>query len=312
MPDMSKTVLTKFLYFTDSQIRVKTPESRTDDNFLHVILDKLRQIFDYAIKINASAVICGGDIGDFPVWAKEAEIEFIELLSMYPEFRFFVVPGNHDMPGKHITNLKHTSLNMFNSINLLNVIASDSIKYVHGTSRNLRLSGYEYGNNKYINNDINADIMVIHDTVGIGESPYWKNIDEIDIPNCKLALFGDVHSGFELTKLKSGCVAVNPGSLTRMSLKQTHQPKFLEIVWYTDDTFDIVEHNVNCAHNPFKIKEDNTDKIIDLATKFSEVKKLFKERKSETSEEKITRIGYELSYTSKSIDKAIQELRNVR
>lgn len=71
-------------------------------------------------------------------------------------------------------------------------------------------------------------IAIVHATVGMGESPYWINVQNLDFPDYDMVVFGDVHEPFEWT-CPSGCVCINPGCLIPRNINEQHEPKVLVI-----------------------------------------------------------------------------------
>lgn len=87
--------MAKLLYFTDSQIRGKSPENRIDDFYSSIVL-KFKEVFKIAKKEKCDYIICGGDLFDSPIISLSIVDELIEIINK-SKIPFYTVVGNHDM-----------------------------------------------------------------------------------------------------------------------------------------------------------------------------------------------------------------------
>lgn len=306
---MSKTVVAKFLHFTDSHIKCNAPSSRTDKHYLDTILNKFYQLFDFAQDNGVHHILCSGDLGDLAVWSKTAEIEFAGLLRENSNIRLFTTIGNHDAVGKNSDNYLTGTIGLLETVDLLDVVTwRHPVKFQF-----VDLVALEFGNpilkrdNPYFLERENFTIALVHDTVGPNKSPYWKDIHDIDIINCDLALYGDVHCGFGPITLPSGCVAINPGSFVRTSSSQTHHPAFLHITVYSDKTFDCERIPLDIKEDVFKPMKEKTP--TNVSETFIRIQEEFSKLQFQTPEEKIRKVGADENFSQESIDLVINNMR---
>ena len=92
----------KFIYFSDSHIKGKTPRYRTGDYFQD-IKAKIIEVLKLAVDYNCDTIFCGGDLFDSPLVSLNICDEIIDLIEDCG-IDFYCVTGNHDEIG-HNPNL---------------------------------------------------------------------------------------------------------------------------------------------------------------------------------------------------------------
>lgn len=232
----------RFIYFTDSHISSKNPNSRTDD-YVESIIKKLSEIVYVANSTNVDYIICGGDLFHSPTPTPNSvmvanKVSQIFLKSKAP---IYVVPGNHDQYGYNNQTLDKTLLGIYIANKVVNVLDRENPLLLNINGNTVAIEGQEYkiGIDKYKNEDflcnIKADynILVSHAMVSdsLVSNYYKKNeVDHIDLndikTNANLILTGHEHNGYKAKEINN-TIFVNPGSLSRTDRSLKHDPSYL-------------------------------------------------------------------------------------
>lgn len=304
----------KFIHITDIHLRAKTPRSRNDSDFLSTIIGKLEYVFSYAQKIHADAILCSGDVGDIPIWSPRVQIEFIQLLKKYKHIPFVTTIGNHDVTGSATETIDNSTLGVLQEAGVLHIVnngyrknwsnytigSSDGQTHarIYGCGFNAPITNTLLDGVDITNNSDGFTIALIHATVGPEDAMgRWKCIDNQNIHgNIDLALFGDVHCGFEATELKSGTIAYSPGSLVRLTKSESDNLVLFGLIEINDDyEFTIVDVEIPSSDDCFN--EDNDDSYDDLAGQYKEIRMSSLEDKRESLKDKVFRVCADLQYS---------------
>lgn len=219
----------KFAYFTDSHIRAKTPSARNDKSFLATTMAKLRYVFTWCRNNDIKTVLCAGDLGDSPNWGQNAILEFIKLRNEFYEIQMIVVPGNHDVYSEEVGLYSDYALGLFEEAQVLRVLYGGQHTMI---DEDLAVYGFGYGElvtdelleGRFLPHADHKSIALVHATIGPGDTFGWKAIEKQNIKGFNLALFGDVHCGFDPFKFKSGSVAYSCGALVRLTKPEKTRP----------------------------------------------------------------------------------------
>lgn len=133
----------KFVFITDSHVKVRGPASRTD-NMAEAVLRKYREVGEVAKKIGATAVLHGGDLFDGPRVADSLKGDLGKTILSWP-CPLYVVPGNHDLFGYAISSLQNTSLGLLFKHGIAKPLtrAGGPVTFTEG-SVSVAITGQEY------------------------------------------------------------------------------------------------------------------------------------------------------------------------
>jgi len=199
-------ILTADIHLTEN-----TPISRID-NYVEAQDRKLDFLKQLEAKYDCP-IIDAGDIFDY--W-KASPWLISRAYKKLPN-SMYTIPGNHDLPEHSMQQYEKSALHVLEvalSVRRLTKQPYDTHSFT--------IAGFAYGEKL---EDVDADIVVIHDLVYEG-SPPWPNAvgyqpkDLFDIfTKPRLILVGHYHMAL-VAKSKDGRLLVNPGSMMRMTITQ--------------------------------------------------------------------------------------------
>lgn len=246
---MSKQNTERIVYITDLHLRLTTPSSRKD-NYLQQSTKVLKWIIRFAEKINATAIVHGGDIGDSWDW-KISLIKHVSDLLRSTRIPFYSVIGNHDLPGKNYDELPNTAISLLADNGLIKIISPDLNNLVPTKIGKFDLYGFHADHprtEQLLAGKINIpkskksiSIAVVHAAIGAEDTPYCRGVQSLFIPDFDFACFGDIHTGWSGFESLSGCVMLNPGSTCKLKKSDIGRTPRLVVI---DSNKQFVERNL--------------------------------------------------------------------
>ena len=100
----------KLIFIGDLHIRGSNPRNRIDD-YKEAAKEKLREVFELAEAVEATAIICPGDVFNQPVVSIAVLLEFARLFQESPVPIYSTI-GNHDVFGYNLDTFERTSLKL--------------------------------------------------------------------------------------------------------------------------------------------------------------------------------------------------------
>ena len=199
-------ILTADIHLTET-----TPISRTD-NYVEAQDRKLAFLKQLETQYDCP-VIDAGDIFDY--WKASPWLIARAYKNLPSEI--YTIPGNHDLPEHSMQQYEKSALHVLEV-----ALAIRRLSKTPYDRRDFTIAGVAYGEKL---EDVNADIVVIHDLVYEGNPP-WPNAvgyqpkDLFKIfTKPRLILTGHYHMAL-VAKSKDGRLVVNPGSMMRMTIVQ--------------------------------------------------------------------------------------------
>mgnify|MGYP001164223815 FL=1 len=199
-------ILTADIHLTET-----TPISRTD-NYVEAQDRKLAFLKQLETQYDCP-VIDAGDIFDY--WKASPWLIARAYKNLPSEI--YTIPGNHDLPEHSMQQYEKSALHVLEV-----ALAIRRLSKTPYDRRDFTIAGFAYGEKL---EDVNADIVVIHDLVYEGNPP-WPNAvgyqpkDLFKIfTKPRLILTGHYHMAL-VAKSKDGRLVVNPGSMMRMTIVQ--------------------------------------------------------------------------------------------
>ena len=286
----------RIIWRTDVHLGDKTPVRRTGC-WTEDVLKKLSWIGEKASKINADAVLDGGDFFDvkFPTKNSHALVrKAFEVHKKYP-CPIYALVGNHDVKYGDIEYLPEQPLGvLFSSEVFLQfgdeqeiIIEKEGVKVrivgipYHGVEYDFdRLSNLKKKDEDYLlvachllaRKGKTGSMFENEDIVGYD---FLNTISEVDV-----WFFGHWHKDQGITKLKNGSQVVNVGSLTRGALHLddlNREPCIVEVVANPKE-IKCVRHNVPVleAEFAFKIEDalrekEDSDRMVDIVEKMKSI-----------------------------------------
>lgn len=310
---------TTFVTFTDPHIRMKTPQSRTDTNWLEQCLGQVEAVFALANREKARAVLCSGDLGDSPAWSDLAVGGLYDILNNYKHIPFITTVGQHDVRGHRIQDWQQSSLGLLSKLTgLVRVLEGGQ-----AISINRKIEIYGFGFNQFETQafldgrfefpvDDKFRIALVHASVGAEETMGWKGIGNQNIRGCQIVSFGDIHEGFDLYEFPSGSVAYSTGSLVRTSLSDVGRVPLAAILRVEDDnSFEIEFHEIPDGDDKVVFfTKDSVQAAGDTAEQFKSMVHLAREHQDESPVKRLQRVGEAGGYTPKQISMVVDRLES--
>lgn len=218
-----------FIYFTDVHFRLGSPVSRTDGEMLDVVSKKFEFLSQFTPKY---AWLCGGDMGHSAIWNSRLIVRVSEILRILPrasETGELVVStvGNHDVVANGMSSLPYTGLYVLQSLGCVRLLYSG--EYIDfGDWRVFGYADNEKTTDDFIFEGVSPDtggkrsIALVHASVGKEDSFGCVGVKNLNIGKVDIALFGDIHEGFEPTEV-NGTLCANPGALYRSSFSERNR-----------------------------------------------------------------------------------------
>lgn len=215
----------------DLHLRPDKPACRAEsqEDWISLQMDKLSYILNFAYEHDADVVIAGDICHRATGWPSWMFSRVINTLSNW-NINVYGIPGQHDLPYHQLSQLYRSNLGV--------LIEAALIEYLRNSADNLAsitYNGFPWGVS--INEGTPAQkiavahMMVLKDR----DSELWPGqIKETGagtaeallrkFPQYKLIVTGDNHQPFAVQF--RGRWLVNPGSMTRQRITETHQPGF--------------------------------------------------------------------------------------
>lgn len=157
---------------------------------LQELLNAFKQMCDYAMNNNIEEIIIGGDINHKKnvVYARSF-IRFKKVLKQYPNLKFIIIPGNHDIVDMAAEESAVELLDGLKNVDIImNVEQRDNILYIPHSN--------ELFNN--IKKSEPTDILISHLPLSEGKVDSGLSINTAfskkDLKKFKLVLLGDYHT----------------------------------------------------------------------------------------------------------------------
>ena len=273
----------KFIYFSDSHIKGKTPRYRTGDYFQD-IKAKIIEVLKLAVDYNCDTIFCGGDLFDSPLVSLNICDEIIDLIEDCG-IDFYCVTGNHDEIG-HNPNLSGQTIlgHLFKRTKYV----KDSSIY-EKEDEDLSIEGYSYYHG--IENDIKDNGLISNTSKGkkiaivhafILDRSFHPNVPHAVMGkfkcNYKLVLLAHWH-GFMGIQRYGDTTFIGVGSLGRLTIAKgdcMRQPKVLFVDTENLD-LEILEIPAKTPEEAFKLEllnetQDFNNKIDDFILKLEGTK----------------------------------------
>lgn len=228
----------KFLYFTDSHLRITNPKNRLD-NFYDTLKKKLQEIVQISLDENVDYILHGGDLFDRPDTPISLVSDFSKIFMQF-QAPIYIVSGNHDIYGHNPSTVSRTMFGLLDSLNLINMVKEPV--YLEKDIK-VQLTSFPYSidmdstNNKegYIVRDKGNADYAIHLTHGflIDKKPMDQIshtlISEITDTVADVTFGGHIHYGFKTQEIDNKYF-INPGSIVRISnsiIEMKRKPKIV-------------------------------------------------------------------------------------
>ncbi len=232
----------KFLILGDCHFRVRTPQCRTDENFMETCLDKLQQAMDVAHANECDAVLQVGDFFDSPNPSGELVAEVITSIRAKWRKPFYATHGQHDLTYHTEASMKRSTLRIMEAAGTTNSVGG----YTRFGCKTSRIHGAAFGQIPPVpDNDRYFNILIAHTMVG--DKPLWPGHDLTGpeeyvrkYPGYDLYCLGDYHYPFSV-KVGDAWV-INPGVLLRLTASERdmqHRPKVVIFDTDTNEPEDI-------------------------------------------------------------------------
>jgi len=221
----------KFIYVTDLHIRIKRPANRIGD-YVGDLISKLTEVASLAIKYEAKAVLCGGDVFDSPNASGAAQNIFIDFLEMLErnDIDFYTAAGNHDIEGHNIKSLANCSLGVIGRVqsNLHVFGKQDNVVFTDNDGARIAVTGVGYRagidackeiySPEEVRSNADISILMIHSML-VMNSFFGEHVPIASFKhNFDCILSGHYHKAF--SQRVGDTMFLNPGSLMRMRLEQ--------------------------------------------------------------------------------------------
>ena len=280
----------KLLLVGDLHLRVKTPEGRTDADFMQTCLGKLRQILEIAEDRGCEAIIQAGDFFHNPNPSKELIAEVINLLNEKDKI-ILTIHGQHDMSFHSKESKKKSALAVLEAagvVTCLNDIPCVIEEYEKG-KKDVAILGASFGEtpttieNKNVSLSGDGTFFISVSHVMVGDKPLWPGHDLTSAeeyvkkyPNYDLYLVGDYHYPFaqkveNTDVINAGCVL----RLTRGKRDLELKPKV--VLYDTENTggAEDIYLDVQPVEDVFDLserteKENNSEELCKLVEQLKE------------------------------------------
>lgn len=309
----------KLVYITDLHFREVAPTTRLDKDFLGTQLDKLDAVFQYCEKQDCDTLLCGGDIGHAWKWSSPMLSRVSSCIQRYPHIKMVSTIGNHDLCGGNHNLLASTGIHILSRItNNFILLNEDStfvldnirvISYPHNSSKTTELLAGKAGpalDKTFLN------IGLVHAPVGqesfqdfqIAARSLNISKDTLDI-----ALFGDIHTGFDVTQSTGGAILANPGAMTRLSRSEINRTPSLALIDISTDSINISYKGIDCQPSS-EVFNYTTIAKTEQELGYQYLASLEETKTSLDVDpiEKIKNIGKKCKYSLSAIERLVNEL----
>lgn len=265
----------KAIYFTDTQITGRTPESRKEP-LIKAIYRKFYEITEKVKVERPDFVIIGGDFFDTPAVSYRIVgiiAEFIKEWQAYGA-RTLVVPGNHDLYGYTIDDIEQTALGLLHKTGLIEIIIKGEPVVYHKEGVDYIIEGQEYyhgidaGNmDDYLMTRVQPtqypQLKILIPHAMLLEKPFHPDVphhlikDVAVNTDANLILGSHYHPGWN-KQVVNNVMFYNPGSLLRME-RGNGSMREIKIGILTADTqhFDVQDYVLQTALPYTQIFDDS-------------------------------------------------------
>lgn len=243
----------RFIFCTDGHFSTRRPIARTeatDEEYIDNQIAKRRQMLDYAQSQNISLIVDGGDF--FQYWklddASKLLIDIVLLFKQYPNIKYHVNIGNHDIKNHSIQNVKSSLIGLLASMGCISLEEPEWFDFfAYGAELKAR-------DNK---------IAVVHENIfETSVPPYMNGLTARELAEkmqgYDLYLCGHNHQQFAWS---DKAIVLNGGSIMRTNAKQKgFKPAFWEVaVGETIDKPLLKCNDVSIKRHYFKLVGDVSD-----------------------------------------------------
>lgn len=210
---------TKFIFYTDYHLANRPPINRKDDFSVNQIR-KLKEVYDIAKNKKADFVVFGGDFfNTHRIYNYDLISQSLQII-INSGLKTYAAQGQHDLIGHNKDSYKKSTLSFLESF---------SNGYFQTLWKPLTIGDFSIhpchwfdkiedcvANNRLIPNSYN--ILIAHQSITRKKNVFQTILTKDIKSDFNLILSGDIHSGHELHRIDNTDF-YNPGSLTRMSIK---------------------------------------------------------------------------------------------
>lgn len=246
------------LFVGDPHIASFRPESRTDDNFMETVLNKLEQAVGLCITYNLYMVILGDLFHDDKDHNVLMLTRLIRLFKQLPNPPVTII-GNHEKTQTKLTDDTFTAV-MREAGALYTIEKNQYWGRFKINNEFFYLGGTPYGQTiptdvtPYIRKDfteiLSYTIWLTHHDLGIGTF-YPGCIEPREIEGCDIVVNGHDHT-YKDPVVRGQTTYFNPGNITRMSVdKKDHEPRVW--AWWPKEKRTLVPFNLKYNPNSFNL-----------------------------------------------------------
>ncbi|EGY78575.1 metallophosphoesterase family protein [Peptoniphilus indolicus] len=215
----------KFLYFTDSHLRVTNPKNRID-NFYETLKNKMNEILQISLNENVDYILHGGDLFDRPDTPISLVSDFSEIFQKF-KAPIYIVSGNHDIFGHNPITVHRTMFGLLDSFGIIRMVNN---KVILKKDVTVQLTSFPYSidmdspksREGYIvreKDDVDYAIHLTHGFLTDKKPPDTiphTLISDISDTVADVTFGGHIHYGFKTIEI-DGKYFINPGSIVRIS-----------------------------------------------------------------------------------------------
>lgn len=214
----------KILVMGDLHLRATAPVNRIDD-YYQIQMNKIKWIFDLAVKEKCFVLIQPGDFFNQPDTANYVKKDIIQLINSY-DIDIYSIAGQHDL---RYRNFDNTSLAVLAEAKVIDMLNTDPVIYneiipvhIYGSSFNEEIPTVQ---DKNAVNILAIHRMVIQDKLLFPDQNDYVKADSFlnTYKDFDLVISGDNHNSFH--HYVNGKYLINCGSIMRITTTQyEHKP----------------------------------------------------------------------------------------
>lgn len=291
--------MVKLIWRTDAHVSDHTPRSRKDD-WTEAVFANLRQVATIAGRVEAQAIIDGGDYFDIKSPVKNSHRlvrRSIEEHRGYP-CPTYAVPGNHDCKHSDYSYLPEQPLGVLYESGAFQRLYDEHEALFERDGVSVRVVGIPYHGTKYDRDRFriekgDEDFLVVaaHVLASKKGGSMFEGEDIIKYnellelaPDVDVWCFGHWHKNQGVTEIAPGTWVVNVGSLSRGSISQDNLSRIPVCVEFTfTDSFEYEVHELDVPAS---------DEVFDIEGKRRE------EQRESTMDQFVSSIRSTLAETS--------------
>ena len=250
----------KLIWRTDAHMSDHTPRSRKDD-WTEAVFSNLRQVGAIASRVEADAIIDGGDYFDIKRPSKNSHALVRRTIEEHRSYSCptYVVPGNHDCLHGDYSNLPKQPLGVLYEAGAFRRLYDDHEATIEKDGIKVRVVGIPYHGTKYDRDRFriekgDEDFLVVaaHVLASKKGGSMFEGEDIIKYdellelaPDVDVFCFGHWHKNQGVTEIAPGKFVINVGSLSRGSISQDNLSRIPSCVELTfSDTFSYTVHEL--------------------------------------------------------------------